>query len=511
MAALKDLKGIACPVHPGAIIKIAGEKGICSGGDYTNSPQCKTETLTKLAISLNGHLIKADDWGRYPRTADAFKADLFQVADIILRDPASQYSTKHVPAVALLDTLIEDMVRTVYALKFTKPPDDLTQTDVQEECEKVARIALGEWAGNIDIDAALPATQNGKAVPAAAKSLIVWEDYDEALIANAAYLQRQPVVENLLYTESISLIVGGKHAGKSTIARTAALCIAKGLPFLDRQTLQGHVIYAASDDEVMTARMELLRMGWNQKKDPLALVHVKTEQGVMVDPQAVLDEIANRAREVKAVFIVLDMLFDYAGIRDEMSYAGTREAAGRIQVLANQSGAHALATHHSPKHLPDIATAATAALGSQGIAARFSPIILARHWGADLYTVESTAARDPRGVALPQTCVGVDRDGRTETRGAFKDWMKWQLYAPRIMGMIEGGEPGKEYSVDAVAREFEIPRPQAQNALYQLWKAGTLQREKKGRGYRYWKMIEREDLVQTELSETNPSWRGGGD
>jgi len=244
-------------------------------------------------------------------------------------------------------------------------------------------------------------------------------------------------------------------------------------------------------------------MGW-KKDDPLELVHAHTDIGSgSAETTRILEQLADRAIKAKALFIVLDMLFDFAGIRDEMQYAGTREASKKIQQLANWTGAHILSTHHAPKYLPETATAATAALGSQGVGARFSPIILARHWGADVYTIESTAARDPRGQALPQYLVELRADGRIYENGLFKAWMKWKLYAPRIMDLLEGGEPGKEWSADAIARQFEIDRSSAQNALYNLWKEGKIQREKKGKGYRYFLAVEQ----QRDISETNTDQR----
>jgi hypothetical protein len=49
--------------------------------------------------------------------------------------------------------------------------------------------------------------------------------------------------------------------------------------------------------------------------------------------------------------------------------------------------------------------------------------------------------------------------------------MKWRMYADRILGIFEGNEPGKEYTVAALARELEINRPEVQNAVYQMCKA----------------------------------------
>jgi hypothetical protein len=99
---------------------------------------------------------------------------------------------------------------------------------------------------------------------------IVCEDFEASEKANTEYLKRQPIIDRLGYTESIALIVGGKHAGKTTNVRTVALSVARGLPVWGRATQQGHVIYAASDDELAITRNELMKMGRKQS-DPLPL------------------------------------------------------------------------------------------------------------------------------------------------------------------------------------------------------------------------------------------------
>jgi len=335
---------------------------------------------------------------------------------------------------------------------------------------------------------------------AAPGEVIISENYDVAVEANAEYLQRRPIIDRLGYTQSIALAVGGKHHGKTTNVRTVALSVMKGLPVWGRETEQGHVIYVASDDEIASTRMELLRMGWNGRTDPLTLVHIKP--GMAAEPERVLEAVAKLANRTKSVLIILDMLFDFARIRDEMSYAQTREAIGKVQTLAQVSGTFVLATHHSPKYMPDAMTAATAALGSQGIAARFSPIILTRKWADGLYTVESTMTRDPRGLALPPTVITINENGWAETSEPFKSWMKWRVYAPRVLALFEGLEPGMTRTVQGVATELDIPRPEAQNTLYRLFLEGELKREWRKRSLHYW--LDKQEEIFTPREDRTP-------
>jgi hypothetical protein len=374
-----------------------------------------------------------------------------------------------------LDAAIESAVEALRA-KILKPhnrPPVLNGTELDEELQTIARGALTPYFPSGELQ---PATDD--------RSVIIWEDHAAAVVANAEYLQRSEIVERLFYTQSISLGVGGKHQGKTTNSRTLAMSVMRGVEIWGRKTAQGHVIYAASDDEVATTRMQLLAMGWREGSDPLALVRIRPDAAA--DPDRVLSELAVGAQKYGTILIILDMLFDFARIRDEMSYAGTREAIGKIQTLADLTRAHVHSTHHSPKYMTDVATAATAALGSQGISARFSPIVLTRKFGDDLFTIESTQTRDPRGLALPQTCIELNEQGWAVSKGPFKNWMKWKMYAGRVMALFEGQESDTELSVVQISKDLDLPRPEVQNCLYHLTTDdGRLERRKIGRSFKY--------------------------
>lgn len=440
-----------------------------------------------------------------------WQQQLFSLAhQVLLRD--EEYQKKHVPAEHILEPLTEDLVAAgvdVLVGRGTPIPVGLSKGDIHEECEKAARQAIELWANRLIWSA--PVLKNGHepTVIVERASAIMLEDASQAIISNAEYLSRPAIIDRLYYTHHISLGVGGKHEGKTTAVRTEALAIALGRQMYGRDVIQTPVIYAASDDEYPSTRMELLRMGWSPSV-PLWLVRIA--EGA--DPEFVLEDIAKLARAHDAKFVILDMLFDFARITDELKYAHTREATGKIQQLADAIDGHVRSTHHSPKWMTDAGTAAKAALGSQGIAARFSPILLSKCWvekselGAGLYTIESTMTRDPRGAKIDVTCVQKDEAGWVQTAGEFKSWMKWLLFAPKVMALFESAEPGQEYGVDTVSKQLDISRPDAQNTLYRLWKEQKLEREKKGRGYRYWLPATRAQLLETEQDYERKTFGG---
>jgi hypothetical protein len=361
-------------------------------------------------------------------------------------------------------------------------PEGLSETEIQEQVEVIAReVQKKYW---------VPALSNGHALVSNARSLVI-EDQEDAKVMNDEYRARPEIIKGLGFAPSIALMIGGKHHGKTTNTRTAAMSIMRGVPLWGRETTQGHVIYVASDDEIASTRNELLEMGWRSKADPLLLVRLAPD--VETTTEKVLDEIAELAIKNKTILIVLDMLFDFAGIRDELSYAGTRAGAGLIQRLADQTKALVLSTHHTPKYLTDVHSAENAALGSQGISARFSPIILTRKWSPNLFTVESTTIRDPRGVPLPPTKITKNAQGWIETVGPFREWMKWEIYAQRVLDLFDGN---KGHTVYDIAEKLNLDRPRAQNTLKELTTQGKLRREKEGRSYKYY--LSSSDMFQRE-------------
>ncbi len=326
------------------------------------------------------------------------------------------------------------------------------------------------------------------AAPTIVESLAIpWEGFNSALAANEAYLKRVAVVDRLCFSSSVAMITGGKHAGKSTLARWMAICVSKGWPFLGREVSQGPVFYVASEDETMAARQELIRLGWSED-DPLRFLSAQNIPYENLDE--FLARLTDEIRSAGAVMCVLDMLFDFVRIPDEMSYAGTREAVGKIQQVASGSEALIVVTHHAPKNAM-IGDAAVAALGSQGLAARVSPIVLVRRFGPGVHSISSTTVRDPRGEPILESRLVKNDDGSVVLGGAFKNYMLAEVYTERVIELLES-EEGSEYTASDVAENLDISYQVASKCLSLLAKQGVVGRTgsgKKGKPYRYAKIV----------------------
>jgi 5S rRNA maturation endonuclease (ribonuclease M5) len=327
----------------------------------------------------------------------------------------------------------------------------------------------------------LPAVQNGL-VPAL-PVVIPWEGFDQAVAANEEYLKRIPVIDKLCYSSAVSMITGGKHAGKSTLARWMAICVANGYEFLKRSVQQGPVLYIASEDETMAARQELIRLGW---KAGDSLRFLSAARIPIDDQREFLRRLTSEIVQLGAVLVIIDMLFDFVPISDEMSYAGTREAVGLIQEVASQSKAHIVAIHHAPKNAM-IGDAAVAALGSQGLAARVSPIILVRRFGPGVHSISSTSVRDPRGEPIAESKLVRNEDGSVELGGGWKNYMLAEVYMERVKEMLDE-DPGTELTAPEISEALTISYQVARGCLAALFRNGLVNRSgsgKKGKPFRY--------------------------
>lgn len=529
MASSVDLAGVNCAPHGAPItVSASGKYAKCGMG-------CDEKTLLPYAQSLNGHLPKKDGDANEPEperghtaspgdgieagsgraqkrsapdggseahtvkgrdhqqngrihlngqvrrpTLEQWRAVVFHTAETLLRNPEGEYQQKAVPAPMMLEPLMRDLKDGLGILRVQGhiEPQELTATDVEEECERLARMALEEWAGGINLDKALPA----KIEPD--KLIIPWEGFDAAVAANEEYLKREPVVDKLCYSHAVSMVTGGKHAGKSTLARWMAICVVKGWPFLKRACRQGPVMYIASEDETMAARQELLRLGWD-RNDPFFFLSATNAPN---DDQArFMGQLTQDIIDKGVKLVVIDMLFDFVNIQDEIKYAETRRAVGVIQTLASLSGTHVVVIHHAPKYADSAAEAGVTALGSQGLAARVSPIILVRRHGPEVHSVSSTAVRDPRGEAIDEAKLLKNADGSVTLGGGWKMWMQAEVFAPRVLELLQT-EPGQELTAGDVKDALGISYQLASGSLAKLYKEHVIGRSgegRKGKPFRY--------------------------
>jgi putative DNA primase/helicase len=138
----------------------------------------------------------------------------------------------------------------------------------------------------------------------------------------------------------LSLIAAKPKVGKSTLARNLALKVARGEPFLDRDTSEGPVIYLALEEKRSEVAAHFTKMG---AKDESIFIHTGSA------PEEALAALEMAIRERKAVLAIVDPLLRMVRLRDGNDYAEVTRALEPLLMLARESGCHILAVHHMGK------------------------------------------------------------------------------------------------------------------------------------------------------------------
>ena len=149
------------------------------------------------------------------------------------------------------------------------------------------------------------------------------------------------VAEGMLPAGGTSLIVAKPKVGKSTLSRQLALAVARGEPFLGRDTSKGPVVILAFEEKRGEARAHLRAMGGARADE----VHLHFGSA----PDNAIAELRALVEELKPALVIVDPLFRLAGARDANDYAQVLKALAPLTDLARETGAHVSAVHHAGK------------------------------------------------------------------------------------------------------------------------------------------------------------------
>ncbi len=148
------------------------------------------------------------------------------------------------------------------------------------------------------------------------------------------------VIDGLLITGGVSLLIAKPKVGKSTLARNAGLCVARGQPFLNRLTAEGPVVYLALEEKRTEVRRHFARM--DAMEEPI-FIHVGSA------PQDALEELQGAIATHLPVLAIIDPLFKLVRFRDGNDYTEVSRAMEPLIELARSTGCHLLCVHHQGK------------------------------------------------------------------------------------------------------------------------------------------------------------------
>src|SRR5208283_1045413 len=246
-------------------------------------------------------------------------------------------------------------------------------------------------------------------------------------------------VDNTLPTGGFSVLASKPKTGKSTLARNAALCVARGEPFLGRDTLKGPVIYYALEEKKEEVKKHFRDMGATGEED--IYIYAGTA------PIDAILQIREITETIKPALIIIDPLFRLAKVKDGNDYVAVTAALEPLLQLARTTGAHVLCVHHTGK---GDRQGGDSVLGSTAIFSSVDTLMLMRRH--DHYRTIQTIQR--YGTDMEETTLTFNKEARTITIGksreeeeittiqkAMLDFLKGQsdsLIEPAIMDEVEG-------------------------------------------------------------------------
>lgn len=168
----------------------------------------------------------------------------------------------------------------------------------------------------------------------------------------STFVEGQPVaipfaIDGLLPKRGFSIIGAKAKHGKSSMSRCEAVCVAKGQPFLDRETEQGEVLLCSLEDPRQHVDNHLQLLGYDPKQD--ARIHIVSR--LARDVTQTVDAIAKFLAEHNDIkLVVLDTLGKVIRAKDSTNYDEMLELCEQLHLLArHSSGVHIQALAHCKK------------------------------------------------------------------------------------------------------------------------------------------------------------------
>lgn len=146
--------------------------------------------------------------------------------------------------------------------------------------------------------------------------------------------QRIPyVIDGLLTQGGFSALGGKSKQGKSSLSRYEAVCIAKGKPFLGRETIRGEVILINLEDPLNHLDNCLSALGYDQKTD--ARIHIVDRLAPTAQESiAALGDALTKFPDVRLV--IIDTLAKFIRVDDLNEYMPVLRAVEQLHHLARK-------------------------------------------------------------------------------------------------------------------------------------------------------------------------------
>ncbi len=297
------------------------------------------------------------------------------------------------------------------------------------------------------------------------------------------------IVEGMLPEGGVSVLVAKPKVGKSTLARQLAVAVARGEPFLGRETTKGLVIYLALEEKRGEVRAHFRAMGVSGEE-----IHIHFGSA----PENAVAELRRLTELKRPVLVIVDPLFRMARVKDANDYAQVLAALEPFLTLARETGAHVLVVHHAGK---SERPGGDSILGSTAILGTVDTAILMKR--GNRYRSMWTLQR--YGTDLEETVLDFDAETRTVDLGKSREEADEHRIAEEIEEFLRKKDtPATE---EEIRYEVEGNTGAKAKALRRLVAAGKLDRcgeGKKGDPFTYLLSRFLVPLICRERGNENP-------
>ena len=207
------------------------------------------------------------------------------------------------------------------------------------------------------------------------------------------------IVDGLIAAGSMNMLAGKPKAGKSTLARQLAFCLATGTPFLGHACLAGPIWYLVLEDKRSEVRRHFRLLGATGQ-EPVRFFFGNT--------QNLLGKLTRLADLERPRCIMVDTLQRLIFAKDLNDYAEVTTRLEPVLALARTTNAAILLLHHAAK--VDRA-GIDAVLGSTALTGSVDNVFLLNR--TERYRVVSSVQRI--GSDLEETVITLDDTGRAKS------------------------------------------------------------------------------------------------
>lgn len=281
-------------------------------------------------------------------------------------------------------------------------------------------------------------------------------------------------VDRLLPKGGLSIIGAPPKCGKSTAARCLAAVVA-GVgsgAWMGRKVRTGRVVYISLEGPASVVTQHM-----NQLRPPAERLALATQLQAMPPVEDRVAALARAVHSYRPELVVIDTLERFLEIEDLTNYAEVSQAFQPVIDLAERERVHCMFVHHTVKAMSgDSRRHGSELLGSQCLIGSVDTVLIMKWTDGERREIYS---ENRAGMPLPPTVLSLSDDGWLHAVGEREEMDLAKLQG-RVLGHLT--ESDDWVALSQIKRDIEGRPEHIVEALERLLAAGTVRREKRGKG-----------------------------